>query len=137
MRDVKALKHVLRLLREERGFSQVQVAEALGVDSSVISGWESGDRKPPVERIFQLADLLDLDLGDLDYALELAGGAPRRPPARAVAPQPSAEELAARLLGGAEPELPVEAGEAVLVKLLEVAVDLAAELRRRRDAAPS
>jgi len=136
MRDVKALRHALRLLREERGFSQLQVAEGLGVDASVVSAWESGDRKPPFERIFQLADLLDLDLGDVDHALELAGGAPRRRSIPAAAPPPSAEELVVRLLGGEKPDLPVGAGEAILVKLVEAAVDLAAELRRRRDAVP-
>lgn len=133
MRDAKALKDVLRLLREERGFSQTQVAEGLGVDPSAISAWEAGQRKPGFDRMFQLADLLGLDLGDLDRGLGLVGGAPPRRRRRAAsADTTDTEELVRILLGTARSPLPVSASEAALAKVVEALVELAAAVRRER-----
>jgi hypothetical protein len=47
MRDPKALKNFLRLLREERGFSQLPVAEALRVDPSTTWRPTSRSATPP------------------------------------------------------------------------------------------
>ena len=76
MARMDALSDALLLLREARGLTQRQVGAALGVDGSVVGGWERGKRTPSVSRLGQLADVLDLDLGELDDALELAGGRP-------------------------------------------------------------
>ncbi len=39
----------LARLREEKGLSQAEVAEELGVTRQAVSGWESGRTRPSVE----------------------------------------------------------------------------------------
>ena len=52
----------LKMLRTERGISQIQLAEQLFVDRSTISRWESGSRVPDNMIIARLAKLLDADI---------------------------------------------------------------------------
>jgi transcriptional regulator with XRE-family HTH domain len=113
------LKDALRLVRCSRGLTQRQVADALRVKPSVVSAWESGRRHPSVKRLGQLADLLELDLGELDDALELAGSPPvsrRLRPATEVSLDP---QLIAQSLLGGNRDLPVEPKEHALRLLLE------------------
>ena len=56
---------ILKMLRAERGISQVQLAEQLFVDRSTISRWESGSRIPDNMMISRLAKLLDVDINFL------------------------------------------------------------------------
>ncbi len=55
----------LKMLRTERGISQIQFAEQLFVDRSTISRWESGNRIPDNMMIARLAKLLDVDINFL------------------------------------------------------------------------
>jgi transcriptional regulator with XRE-family HTH domain len=130
MSRMDALKDALRLLRESRGMTQRRIADALGVTPSVVSAWETGSRQPSIRRLGQIADLMGLDLGDLDDALVLAGAIPvhRRPRAvtdAAVDPRRIAQALVGR--GGDEP---VSQEEQRIALLLEQVVYLA----RRREA---
>lgn len=124
------LGDALRLLREARKLTQRQVGEALQIDASVVSAWERGRSSPSARRLGDLADLLDLDLGDLDDALELAGGPPR---ARWRTPRaesdPRARALVRRLLapGG---EAARDRAEQTLSELLTAALALADSLRQ-------
>jgi transcriptional regulator with XRE-family HTH domain len=52
----------LRELREERGLTQAQVAEAIGVTESSISFYESGKKQPSLDKIIKLADYYNLSL---------------------------------------------------------------------------
>lgn len=126
-----SLKAALRLLREERGLSQGRLAEALGVTSAVVSGWETGSRQPSVDRLLQLAELYDLDLGDFGRALALAEGGPvpRRRPDR-EGPLPSPERLARLLLERTDGELPVHEDERGLAEFLASVYRLAEGMRR-------
>ena len=45
-------------LREERGLTQAEVANQLGVTAAAVSKWENGSSKPRVEILFRLADIL-------------------------------------------------------------------------------
>jgi transcriptional regulator with XRE-family HTH domain len=83
------LGSALRFLRNSRQLTQRATAAALGIPPSTVSAWEMSRRQPSLERLGQLADLLELDLGDLDDALELAGAfpLPRRQPEVVLAPQ--------------------------------------------------
>lgn len=49
-------KDVFRNLRESRGKTQRDVAEAIGVTASAVGQWECGARKPRFDKIQALAD---------------------------------------------------------------------------------
>ncbi len=51
------LPQKLRTLREKFGFSQKQVATALGVSQSIISSYENGERTPSTQALLSLAYL--------------------------------------------------------------------------------
>lgn len=53
-----ALAANLRLLRKKAGFTQIQVAEKLGVSIATLRRWESGETAPTGTRIVELANLL-------------------------------------------------------------------------------
>lgn len=48
----------LRIAREQRGLTQKEVAESIGVAKSTYSLYESGNREPNVQTIKKIADLL-------------------------------------------------------------------------------
>jgi transcriptional regulator with XRE-family HTH domain len=48
----------LRELRERHGFSQRELAEAVGVHESALSRWESGERVPRTDAAARLAAVL-------------------------------------------------------------------------------
>lgn len=49
-------------IRQEKGFTQEQFAEALHVDGSAISKIESGERKIAADELIALASLIDEDV---------------------------------------------------------------------------
>ena len=55
----------IRQLREARGLSRARVAQALHVDPTSISGWESGHRLPRLDMRLKLAELLKVDISSL------------------------------------------------------------------------
>lgn len=55
----------IRALREAKGISQRELAEALGVDQSAVSNWERGKAEPTAFNIRRIADLLGVEPGDL------------------------------------------------------------------------
>ena len=48
----------LRLLRKKAGFTQIELAEKLGVSIATLRRWESGETAPTGTRIIELANLL-------------------------------------------------------------------------------
>lgn len=54
---------------------QIEVAQALGVNQSTVSGWENGTREADHETLRRLADYLGVTV---DYLLGGAGAPPRR-----------------------------------------------------------
>ena len=52
-------------LREKAGLSQAQIAQFLGVDQSMISKCEKGERQFQVDHLERLGSLFGLSLGDL------------------------------------------------------------------------
>lgn len=65
----------LRLLREEEGETQAQLAKRLGVAQSTVAQWEAGTRKPSAEAVVALARCFDTSadflLGLVDEKLRL------------------------------------------------------------------
>lgn len=123
------LPEALRLLREQRGYSQRRVAEALGVEASLVGSWERGKRLPPPDRFFQLADLYDLDLGDFDDALEIAGGPVRRRRQSGLTPDELDPRRLARRMLDREQRLAFDPVENDLFNVLEALSKLAERLR--------
>ena len=52
----------IKLHREERNFTQEQVAEALGVTFQAVSSWERNEYKPDTEKVLKLAELFDVSV---------------------------------------------------------------------------
>ena len=57
---------VLRLLRNEKGLSQQELADALGISKSAINMYERGERQPNFETLELIADYFNVDV---DYIL--------------------------------------------------------------------
>lgn len=55
----------IRKLREAKGFSQLEFATALGVTQGAVSHWENGRRKPDIDDLVRIAELLGCKLDDL------------------------------------------------------------------------
>lgn len=61
----------LRSLREEKGYSQQQLAEKIYIDRTTVSKWEAGVRLPDIKMITRIANALDMDVNTfLDAAQE-------------------------------------------------------------------
>lgn len=56
----------LKELRRERGLTQVQLAEQMGVSKGAVAMWEIGEREPNFETIAKLSQLFDRRI---DYIL--------------------------------------------------------------------
>jgi transcriptional regulator with XRE-family HTH domain len=59
------------LVRERRaalGLSQSALAERLQVPQSVVSSWETGQNRPRMPRLIELAEALAVDVGELARA---------------------------------------------------------------------
>lgn len=51
----------IRLQRRARKMTQVQLAEAVGVDQTTVSSWEKGRKAPGVDRQLVIARVLGVD----------------------------------------------------------------------------
>ena len=56
----------LKLLRKQRGLTQLQLQLATGIEQSLISKFESGQRIPPTDTLLVLADFYGVSI---DYIL--------------------------------------------------------------------
>lgn len=76
----------LRAKRNEMGLSQRQLADQAGLTVSSVKNYESGRNTPPLERLIQLANLLDFDPAELfreareQFSDGGASEKPKRPP---------------------------------------------------------
>ena len=55
----------MRRIRLERGLTQWEVGHALGVDRTIISLWEHRHRQPSQEQLRKLAELYEVEVGEL------------------------------------------------------------------------
>lgn len=56
----------LKVLRQQRGLTQLALQMKTGIDQAIISKYESGERMPTVENLMLLADFFDTSL---DYLM--------------------------------------------------------------------
>ena len=59
------MKEKIRALRETKGLSQAELAEALGLDQTTVSAWERGISEPTLFNLRRLAAVLGVEPGDL------------------------------------------------------------------------
>ena len=52
----------LKELREERGLTQAEFAERVGIGTSTITRYELGDREPPLPTAVKIADFFNVTL---------------------------------------------------------------------------
>lgn len=57
--------HAIKELRERAGFTQAEVAEAVGVTQSTVSQWEGGKTYPNIAKLRKLAAVLGCSVDDL------------------------------------------------------------------------
>lgn len=55
----------IRKLREDRGITQAQLSEKLGVGRSAVAMWETGCAKPSADKLPKLAKLLGCTIDEL------------------------------------------------------------------------
>ena len=80
-REYAVLVHVLRDLRVERGVTQVELAERLHVDQSLVSKVERRERRIDVAELRRVCVALGVPLNDFVARFELAlAGQPERSP---------------------------------------------------------
>ncbi len=67
----------IRQLREERGWTQLELAYRLGVTPVTIYNWERGRTEPRVSQFRQLARLFGVSMDDIALEEDLEGTAAR------------------------------------------------------------
>ena len=55
----------IRFYRKQKGLTQEQLAEAMGVSVAAVSKWEQGQSLPEIPMLMELADFFDLSVDAL------------------------------------------------------------------------
>ena len=63
--DVQKIGVFLADLRKEKGWTQEQVGQQLGVTNKTVSRWENGNYMPPVEMLMELSKLYDVSINEI------------------------------------------------------------------------
>ncbi len=56
------IKRSLQEIRRDKGLSQLQIAEALGMSQANISHWERDNGRIPLRKLFIYLELLEVDI---------------------------------------------------------------------------
>lgn len=56
----------LKLLRKNKGYTQIAVQMKTGIEQALLSKFENGERVPPTETLIKLADFYEVSI---DYIL--------------------------------------------------------------------
>ena len=60
------MRNNLRTLRKSKGYTQIALQMKTGIEQSLLSKFESGERTPPTETLVRLAEFYDVSI---DYIL--------------------------------------------------------------------
>ena len=60
------MKNNLKLLRKEKGYTQLALQMRTGIEQALLSKFENGERTPPTETLIRLADFYEVSI---DYIL--------------------------------------------------------------------
>lgn len=55
----------LKNLREKRGLTQKEIADAMSIDTSTVTKWETGESRPRADKLPEIAKLLGCTIDDL------------------------------------------------------------------------
>lgn len=69
--DMQKIGGFLQSLRKERGITQEQLGEKLGVSNKTVSRWETGNYLPPVEMLQALSDMYGITINEILSARRL------------------------------------------------------------------
>ena len=64
----------IRQLRKKAGFTQIELAEKLGVSIATLRRWEAGETAPNGTRIIELAGLLEVSPDEIVAGVENSAG---------------------------------------------------------------
>ena len=64
------LKISLAAARVNRGFTQREVAEKLGISTKTLVNWENGITFPTIERVYELCELYGVSVDNLIFLPE-------------------------------------------------------------------
>ena len=65
--DMKKIGSFLKALRKEKGLTQEQLAEKLGVAGRTVSRWETASNMPDLSVLIQLAEFYDIEVGEIHF----------------------------------------------------------------------
>lgn len=65
MDSLRAIGQLIKSKREEKGLSQDQLAQMLDVTKSTVSSYETGQRRPTIDRVKMLSNILEINQSDL------------------------------------------------------------------------
>ena len=63
--DMKKIGCFLKALRKEKGLTQEQLAEKLGVAGRTVSRWETASNMPDLSVLIQLAEFYNIEVGEI------------------------------------------------------------------------
>ena len=63
--DLVKTGRLLQELRKEKGLTQEQLAEQMGVARRTVSRWETGSNMPDMDILIDLSDLYEVDLREI------------------------------------------------------------------------
>ena len=64
------MENRLKLLRKNKGYTQVQVQMETGIEQALLSKYENGERIPPTETLIKLADFYNVSIDYILYRTE-------------------------------------------------------------------
>ena len=71
--DQQKIGQFLRECRKEKGITQEQLAEMLGVTNRSVSRWETGSNLPDLDILIEMADYYDVELTKRMHLLFIGG----------------------------------------------------------------
>ena len=71
--DQQKIGQFLRECRKEKGITQEQLAEMLGVTNRSVSRWETGSNLPDLDILIEMADYYDIELTKRMHLLFIGG----------------------------------------------------------------
>ncbi len=63
---VNGMKNNLKILRKQKGLTQISLQMQTGIEQALLSKFENGERIPPTETLLRLAEFYDVSI---DYLL--------------------------------------------------------------------